>query len=326
MAIYEPPDDLSSHNYQTLVDTFGSDRFVSFIGAGASAPTGIPAWEKVLQGLIDLKGLGLCASEYEGRYPELASAVYARYEELSCEQEYYNYLVSMSEPTECYCTSLHHALIDAVPVHVTTNFDCVLELAYERYKRETTPSCQYFPHFDVDQLDGHSIVYLHANRNERRFVFRKEEFDQYYPSVSRAQGSLQIEFLLRHLFERRHMLFIGCGFYNDPYLKGCMGAISKQIAYETQIETHSFGRSLSSTDISHYALLHVRESEPAHVLENRSRLVGELEEYQIHAICYRRHREVEDILLELRRLKEMGEAGSEDEAGAVNDREEENVL
>lgn len=326
MAIYKPPDDLSSDNYQALLDTFRSGRFVSFIGAGASMPTGIPAWEKMLQRLIALKGLRFRVSDYEGRYPELASAIYARYEELSCEQEYYDYLVSMSEPTECYCTSLHHALIDAVPVHVTTNFDCVLELAYERYKRETTPLCQYFPHFDVDQLDDHSIVYLHANRNERRFVFRKEEFDQYYPSVSRADGSLQIEFLLRHLFERRHMLFIGFSFYNDPYLKGCIAAISKQITYETQIEAHSFGRSLRPADISHYALLHVSESEPVHVFENRSRLIEELQEYQIHAICYRRHREVEDILLELRRLKDMGEAGSDEQAWAVNDREEENVL
>jgi len=305
--MYEPPDQLSTENYQHLIDRFPQGRFVSFIGAGASKPTGIPSWKEMLEQLINLKGLDLRVDGYEGRYPELASAIYTRYEELACDNEYYDYLVSISEPTVCHSTSLHHALITTIPVHVTTNFDCVLEKAYVQYKEGITPSCQFFPHFNIDDLGDHSIVYLHANREARRFVFRKEEFDSYYPSVSRVQGSSQIESFLGHLFKSRHILFIGCGF-NDQYLTGCLEAISRQIALETEIEVRSFGQSLGTANVFHYALLH---EQVRHDRRRLKELIEHLEGCQVHTICYRRHSEIDDILLELRGVARMGQAVSD---------------
>lgn len=312
MSIYkpfEPPDDLSKRNYQELLETFPTGRWVSFIGAGASKPAGIPVWGDMLQELIRAKNLNLSVGDYEGEYPELGSAIYAEYEALSCQQEFYDRIAAMCEPTVTRFSGLHAAVINVIRVHITTNFDCILENAYDLQDGGATPSCQYFPYFDPSQLTDDTIVYLHANRHEKLFVFRKEEFESYYPSVSRTNGSRQIESLLRHVFENFHMLFMGCSF-QDRYIRGALAATWSDIMSDVRIEEDLFGHASGPSDISHYALLPtVTPSDDSEAyqrqLADQEALIAELANCNVHSICYANKVDIETILAQLRHDTQM---------------------
>lgn len=308
---FKPPDDLSKRNYEELLDTFPTGRWVSFIGAGASKLAGIPLWGNMLQELIHAKSLDLSVGDHEGEYPGLASAIYAEYEALSCQEEFYDRIAEMCEPTETRFSGLHAMVIKTIPVHITTNFDCLLENAYDSQDGGATPSCQHFPHFDPTELTDDTIVYLHANRHEKRFVFRKEEFESYYPSVSRTNGSRQIESLLRYVFENFHMLFLGCSF-QDRYMRGALAATWSDIVNDVRIEEDLFGRPSGSSDIGHYALLPTvtptKHSEGyQRQLADRETLIAELAKCNVNTICYRQHVDIETILAQLRHAKQVAE-------------------
>lgn len=312
--VFVPPDELSEKNYRTLKAAFPHGKWVSFLGAGCSVTCGIPGWGAMLNRLIHAKGLDLALSDFDARYPELASEIYRRYEELSCVEDFWEEILTSTEPTTTSYTGLHPAAIAAIPVHITTNFDLNLENAYQDHLRGTVPSCQHFPHFDASELRENTVVYLHADRERKRFVFRKEEYDTYYPSVSGKQdGSRQIESFLRHVFEHFHMLFIGCSF-DDRYLTGTFARISRQIAMEAALEERLPHGFKPDRDIRHFALLQGLEpsgsqSEDEARRAERGRLIEELQESHILAVHYRakQHVDIETILRDLRRAREAAQ-------------------
>ena len=282
---------------------FPVGRWVSFIGAGPSQPTGIGSWRHLLEALIRSKGLDLSVEKYDGTLPQLASEIYCKYNALGCAEDYYAIILSETTPTETHATLFHHEVIKTIRVHVTTNFDNVLDFAYEKYMHRSPAQRQCLPDFDPELLVDDSIVYLHANRDEKRFVFRAEDFDFYYPSVSHRNGSMSVESLLRHIYRNRQLLFIGCSF-EDAYLRGALSTMWSELTYERATEQELFGpRRLVNTPC-HFALLSPltldRDAEKRERQEYaRSQIIRQLENSGVRTMVCTKHCDIETVLEDL---------------------------
>lgn len=300
---FQPADAHSTNNYRELLEVFPNGSWVSFIGAGPSQPTGIGNWTQLLKKLIRVKDLDLSVDKHDGTLPQLASDIYSRYNALGCTEEYYEVILSETTPTETHATLFHHEVIKTIRVHVTTNFDNVLDLAYQKYMGRLPAKRQYLPDFNPELLIDESVVYLHANRQEKRFIFRAEDFDFYYPSVSHENGSTSVESLLRHIYRNRQLLFIGCSF-EGPYLREALSAMYKEIGYERAKEQQLFGPTQPVNTPCHFALLSPltmeQKTEKRQKQESaRSAVIRQLEEAQIRTIVCTQHCDIETILEDL---------------------------
>ena len=312
---FQATDARSKNNYQELLEVFPKGRWVSFIGGGPSQPTGIGDWSKLLEELIQFKGLGLSVDKYDGTLPQLASEIYSRYNALDCAEDFYEVVLSKTTPTETHATLFHHELIKTIRVHVTTNFDNVLDLAYDKYMDRPPAQRQCLPDFDPELLVDDSIVYLHANREEKRFVFRAEDFDFYYPSVSHQNGSTSVESLLRHIYLQHQLLFIGCSF-EDGYLRGALSAMWSKLTYERAREQELFGPRQPINSPCHFALLSPlkldRDAEKRERREYaRSQIIRQLEKSGVRTIVCTEHCDIETVLEDLQQTTVVVTPGDE---------------
>ena len=268
-----------------------SGNVAVFVGSGTSNPLGIKTWTELLIELAER--FGIDKNEVinwikDKGHPKTASEIYKKIDD---PEKYLDFLSEQFEPTVCNFTSAHEQIIDNFEFIFTTNFDTAFEnVINKRGSRGQTIdfSVQKFPNFNPFNLSNEiNIVYLHGNNNERRYIFREEEYKKYYPSISGESGSYQLENFLKDIFTKMNLIFIGFSFddrYLTPFLRKM---IKEETLNEIKIYKDTFGVEPPKSSISHFAF--VSDDNPN---------IDEIREIGLNLIIYKKGRyvEIENIL------------------------------
>jgi len=229
-----------------------NDTVAVFVGAGASTPLGIKGWSELLKSFATSHGIDLDVErsiEAKG-YPGTASEIYNR---VGDHEKYLQFMSSKFEPRNCLYTSLHELLMKKFRVIVTTNYD----VAFENYcnKNGMPIHTQKLPNFNVlTAFNDKTIVYLHGNNDDRKYVFLEEEYDCFYPSISGKPGSYEVERFLTPLITNAHLIFVGFSF-DDSYLYRFLTKVINDTALEYEAHERVFKTGYSKTDLQHFVII-----------------------------------------------------------------------
>ena len=270
-----------------------SQKFAVFVGSGASSPLGIKTWKKLLMDFVDRFGIEIDIEKsiYDKGYPQTASEIYNL---IGNHDDYINFLNDQFEPTSCSYTSLHETILDNFTTIFTTNFDVAFENAFN-YK-QTGFNTQKFPNFDPFSLfETPTIVYLHGNNKERKYVFRKEEYEIYYPSISGTDnGSFELENFLKNVFTRISLVFIGFSFDDGYFTKFFKKTLKEEALKEMKIHQDIFNVPNPKRTVPHFAIMGYEQSFDE---ENKHSLIG-IKDIGLRLILYKKGRyvEIEDLI------------------------------
>jgi len=308
----------SRNNLEELLKSFNESEFIPFIGAGLSQPLGINSWEDILEELKDIANNRFSANlKIPGdskEWPQLASDIFNLFKKNGSESEFYGKLCEQSEPRNCNFTSIHSKLINTFNIFLTTNFDVTIEKAF-RYIKNKKPNIQCLPNFKLLDLINGSIVYLHSHKTKKIFIFKKEEYDSFYPSVSKKQPcSRNLESFLERLYREKIIIFLGFSF-RDCHLKEYFTKLANQIKDEEKINRQLHNISNYENDkkkIKHFLII----SEDTIRIINQQNKFKEIKEFcdkyesiNLKTIIYKKqqHIFIEDLLDKLSTEKERKE-------------------
>lgn len=278
----------SRENIDALRDIVrtNSDAVAVFVGAGASIPLGIKGWDDLLKSFASTYevSLDIEKSIKDIGYPGTASQIY---EQVGDHDKYLDFMSKQFEPRNCRYTSLHETLIENFKVILTTNYDA----AFETYcqKKGLLIELQKLPNFNILTLFSRpTIVYLHGNNDERKYILRAEEYDSYYPSISMKEGSHELESFLDTLVSNAVIVFIGFSFKDTYISKFLAKSISEKIK-DRAIHQSVFKKDHPKSNLQHFVIISDEEKE----------IINEIEQIDsFRIITYQNgfHVEIEKIL------------------------------
>ncbi len=161
------------------------------------------------------------------------------------------------EPTNCNYTSLHEILINNFRVIFTTNYDAAFEKFCQRH--DIAIISQKLHRFSSTTLfQNRTIVYLHGNNDDRIYIFRKEEYDHFYPSISEQEGTDDLERFLYEVLSTDHLIFIGFSF-NDTYFLRYFKKVINEIISKKEKKEKGYEsvlkKKIKMKEIQHFAIL-----------------------------------------------------------------------
>lgn len=165
-----------------------------------------------------------------------------------------------------YCTEIHEKIIENFDTIITTNFDAAFEEAFK--KEGKSFKIQVLPNFNpFTMLTGSTIVYLHGNKHIGKYIFRFEEYEAYYPSVTEENDrkgyvSYELENILKYLFKYFNIVFIGFSF-DDRYFVDYLKKIIKEYEAEKAIHKQVFNNKEHPVkDVKHFAIVYKDREKP----------------------------------------------------------------
>jgi len=312
------------------VDELAKKDFIVFAGAGIPRETGIPDWKSLLKALltecpidnIDVDTIN------PNEYPSIAQRVYDNLKSQNKEDKYYEIIKEQISPRNAPYSTAQLEIVTTTNWIVTTNFDTTFEYAFEKKFEERKINkklnIQSLPEFKMQNyLNEDSIIYLHGKADERFIIFRRDDYENYYPSVSKKRdGSKDLEDYLKYLYKNYTIVFIGFSF-DDFYIKEAFKYIYEETMYSDQIASKKIGYLPRLDKIQHYAFLKkvdfgnndflikninnfAPESEEymkAKKLIDQSELIKELESMKIKVILYNEHIEWIQCFQEIRKIR-----------------------
>jgi hypothetical protein len=236
-----------------------------FVGAGPSIPIGINNWKKLLKEMNRKFG---CSINVENSikakgYPATASEIYNKC--VNNHDDYLQFMRDQCKSRNCDYTSIHLAMIDS-PIYtiITTNFDSAFEKAFEYKNININSSTQKLPSFNISRLfnDTPSIVYIHGNKDSGDYIFREEEYEVYYPSISQKTGSGELERFLQEIISKVSLVFIGFSF-EDLYFKKFLDKALNEIIKEKEIYKQRYAKDHPGKSVDHFVFLEKKEKNKA---------------------------------------------------------------
>lgn len=269
--------DISKKNLAFLKKDLENNKIVSFVGAGASVPLGIPSWKKLLSKIYEQAK----KQEYKGdfqedseKWIEFAEELYDFLEKKDKVSVYENTLINnLKNSTNTSSLSLVKMVL-AINRHVTTNFDTSIENAYkflnyysyflnENYLTRYQYTKHYLGNLSTSNLIENSISYLHGNIEDKKFIFRKKEYELFYPSISGDPDGIDwVEKFIEELFRQWNILFVGFSF-NDRYIRELLFKIKEKLEKEFTLFNNKYPHSDLRLTKKHYLLIsYKKEYEP----------------------------------------------------------------
>jgi hypothetical protein len=221
----------------TVHKELAKEDFIVFAGTGVVHGTGVPSsWDELLEALgeeagIDIKAKGnyLVVEGKERRKdecPDIAQEIYDRLSTQGNEKKYLKMIKEKLRPTIIPYAPLAREIIKTTKWIVTTNFDYTVEEAFKEMKCD--PNVWTLPNFE-HEFQEYTLSYLHGNTLRPEIIFKKDEYDFYYPSVSGMNRPRNLENYLEFIYGHPYtLIFIGCGF-NDKYLTICLEKIYERL-------------------------------------------------------------------------------------------------
>lgn len=217
---------LNKSNLDTLINSFNSESFVPFIGAGPSTVLGAAGWEKLLSDLCKSFSLAhFKKAKKDGKvdYPKTFSNLFKNLNSKgTTSQDFFEKLFNCIRPTITQATYFHVLLVKLFDSCITTNYDHPLEKTFQdQYGKP--PAKYFFTCYGLDNLKK-CIVYLHGHKDLNFCIIKEEDYDYFYPSVSGKNGMPILEHFLSEVFGKKNVIFIGFSF-DDKYFEDCLSRL-----------------------------------------------------------------------------------------------------
>lgn len=295
---------MNDKKIEEIAEKLSQKEFIVFAGSGVARAAGIPMWRELIEELlrrkpinhVDIENLG------EDEYPDIAQEIYNLFEN---KDDYYKIIDDILRPTESSYSAPQLEIVKTTNWIVTTNLDKTFESAFSskfEIKEEQKNTIIYsLPDFEPKNLfSEESIVYLHGRVVVEHIVFKRDDYEKYYPSVSSVTNcSEALEDYLKYIYEKHTIVFIGVSF-KDRYMRESLKNIHMKIKKTDDIASGKIGRIPKLDNICHYAFLQK-------VLPNNNQiskeLDKELENIKIQVIRYSEHIDCTKFLEMIRDLK-----------------------
>lgn len=202
-------------------------RTAAFIGAGLSVEVGIDSWKNVLTKMAQKYSPKINIDKRRGEgvtYPQIAAEI--------CKcipyEDYRDYLAEQFKPKDLPFALIHTKVTAAFKIILTTNYDAGFEEAYKAHnqvnKLHNLPEIDYckqkLPNFKFDEiLLKPVIVYLHGNNDDKRYIFKQDEYESYYPANYGIKKHSILEKYLNDIFDNYNIVFIGFSFDDEDFNK-----------------------------------------------------------------------------------------------------------
>lgn len=203
---YIVDDPLNKSNLDSLISSFKTETFVPFIGAGPSTVLGAKDWEGLITNLCKLSGplKFKKTKNLDGKidYPSSFSRLFKKLNTRGVTAEqFYNELFEYIRPTLTEWTCFHLNLVTLFDSCITTNYDSPIERAFEKHHHK--PATRYF--FSCYGLNNlrDCIVYLHGHKEINFCIIKSEDYDYFYPTVSKKNGIPILEKFLTDILRKR---------------------------------------------------------------------------------------------------------------------------
>ena len=212
-------DNMTLSHILQIQEAMRQNRLVVFVGAGASASSGVPTWAKLIQSFQS----ELPQEMYdEGDALKTAEA----YRELRGDVEYLAHVKKVLKYGEVTCGLVHEAIMEMDPCHiVTTNYDDLLEQAAMHNNK------QYYVVAKDEDLPLNKgekmIVKMHGDFANNNIVLTENDYYDY-----RRNFPLINSFLMS-LFATKVVLFIGFSF-SDINLKFILREVASVLGSKMQ--------------------------------------------------------------------------------------------
>jgi len=247
-----------------IADLAEKRKFIVFAGAGVPMESGPPITWKGLLATFKEKEPELATRNIdevdEDEYPDYAQEIFEALRGKGRESRYYEILREKLRATNARCSSEQRDIIETARHVITTNFDDSFERGVERVlegNEVNTFTIQDLPDFRINVLsDDYSVSYLHGRTSEKCIVFKKDDYETFYPSQSEnGRGNDNLELFLRYLYEEWTIVFIGVSF-NDKYLLNALNRFYNRVKQNDEVGREmkvSYKSKLNS--IQHYAFM-----------------------------------------------------------------------
>jgi len=252
-----------SASTDNMIADLAEQNFIVFAGAGIPNGDGkATSWRELLEAFKEAEpslGLPDVKEVPESKYPDYAQKVFDALRAAQRQGRYFEILSEKLSATNARCSIQQRDIIETAQHVVTTNFDDSFTNAMERELEGRTDkrTVQSLPDFQQKALNhDYSVSYLHGNTDERCIVFKKDDYELFYPSQSEnSRGSDNLEVFLRHLYEERMMVFIGVSF-NDEYLSNALKSFYSRVKQNDEVGREQKVNYKSKLDIiQHYAFM-----------------------------------------------------------------------
>lgn len=247
----------------SLVDELANKQFIVFAGTGTLHPSA-PKWATLLKKLIEAQPVdNLTAEDIDDParvpdYPKFASRIKEEMFRIDGRDERWFRLISEFVITEDVTYSSQQVeIFRATESVITTNFDDSFENAFKVVTRSKPPrlSIRELPEFVYREcFRSPTLVYLHGKADARHLVFTEEEYQQYYPSVSKTKGSTNLEDFFKIVYKDHTLVFIGFSF-EDKYVTKALEGFAQQLMVNDAIAATKPGYEPKFGTIQHYAFL-----------------------------------------------------------------------
>jgi len=202
---------LNKRNFEDLRNSFDRKSFVPFVGAGPSTPMGEPDWEDLFKKLKMHFGVRINRINRDNGtldYPKMFSNLFKKVPDKS---QFFKILFQKLEPTKTRATNLHYSLVELFDTYLTTNYDSPIEVAFERLNKKTRLTKHYFACYDLNDLNN-CVIYLHGHKDINFGIIKLEDYEYFYPTVSKKYGIPILEDFLSRIFISKTLVFVGFSF------------------------------------------------------------------------------------------------------------------
>ncbi len=287
----------SLKNLYTLQETYDYKKMVSFIGAGTSKPLGISDWEDLMKELrkkAEDDGFNIKIPKGPYEWPQAAQDIYDHFNKNGNINTYLD-TISKNMTAKYNTTSMTLVnLVLAFNIHLTTNFDNSIEHAYtflsglpgENVFKKNFEQ-HYLPDFEYKPTAGDSdlIYYLHGNTNTNTYIFKKSDYEMFYPRISGTTGSPDsLENFLKERYKYNNILFVGFSF-SDYYVRKLFFGFAEEVERDNKKFTDFCNQSeqpYRAKEIRHFLVIDAKTMEA-----NKEITHDILPRYNIYPIIYK---------------------------------------
>ena len=261
--------------------------FIVFAGAGVPSKAGIPDWRSLLKALLRSNPLDNLDIDNVNpkEFPGIAQKIFNSLKQQNREDEYYKVIKNNINPTEVPYSTEQLEIVTTTNWIVTTNFDTTFESAFKKkFQMESvskSPHVESLPEFSMkDQFLKESIVYLHGRADESFMIFKTDDYEKYYPSVSQKTGAKDVEDYLKYIFKNYTIVFVGFSF-NDFYIRTAFKNTYMELKRSDEIASAKRDYSPWLSKIQHYAFLkQIDFGNNNYFIENQENFSQGSEEYK----------------------------------------------
>jgi len=205
---------LNRRNFEELRNSFDRDSFIPFVGAGPSTTMGEPDWYTLFRELKSHFGVRVNkVKRPDGTldYPRMFSKLYKKIHDKTI---FFKSMFEKLEPTKTRYTGFHISLVDLFGIYLTTNYDSPIEMAFRKQHPDAQLTKHYFSGYDLENLEN-CVIYLHGHKDINFGIIKLEDYEYFYPTVSKKAGIPILEDFLSKIFETKTLVFVGFSF--DDY-------------------------------------------------------------------------------------------------------------